>query len=193
MIERKRHTKETQIDLKLNPFGSQNMKISTGQRYFDHCLEQLAFHGGFDLDIQAQGDLDVDDHHMVEDVALCLGGALNEAWSNLKSMTRYGSMTLPMDDVFILGGLDLCGRPHFHYKWSINREFVGGLALEMVPHFFHSLAIAGGFTLHLQQMAGTNHHHLVEAMFKITGRMLAQALAPKSGETSTKGGLWTSQ
>ncbi|MCB1050195.1 MAG: imidazoleglycerol-phosphate dehydratase HisB [Acidobacteria bacterium] len=193
MIEKTRKTKETDITLKLNPQGQQKIEIDTGHKFFDHMLEQLCFHSGFDCHLSAKGDLAVDDHHMVEDVALCLGSALRDYWQAQTRIARYGQVLLPMDDVLVMGALDICGRPFFNLAWQTTRESVGGLALEMVPHFFQSFSIAGSWTLHLRQMSGSNHHHLVEACFKTTGRLLRQALAPSDQAASTKGGLWASQ
>jgi len=191
-IERQRKTKETEIDLKLTVAGERRIAIESGHPFFDHLLHQLAFHAGWDMALRARGDLQVDDHHLVEDVALVLGGALQEAWRSSPGMRRYGQRLLPMDETLVLCAVDLCGRPYAVTKLKLKRESVGNLATEMVPHFFHSLAMAGAFSLHLRKITGRNHHHIIEAAFKALAYALAEALSQRAGEpgtTSTKGSL----
>jgi len=193
MIVRERKTKETSIKLKLDVAGSQKIRIQTGHGFFDHMLHQLAFHSGWDLELTATGDLDVDDHHMVEDVALVIGSALQEAWracaTSDAGMRRYGQRLLPMDDVLVLCAVDLSGRPYSKTRLRLKRESVGGLACEMVDHFFLSLAVAGCFTLHIRKITGKNHHHIIEASFKALAQALREALSPAPGAASTKGVL----
>jgi len=189
MIRKTRNTKETQIELGLNVDGTQQVAIQTGHAFFDHMLHQLAFHAGWDLELKAVGDLEVDDHHLIEDVALTLGAALQEIWRSRRGMMRYGQRLLPMDDTLVLCAVDLCGRPYFKENLKLTRETVGGLACEMVPHFFHSLAMAGQFNLHLRKITGKNHHHIVEASFKALAYALWEALGPRSTASSTKGSL----
>ena len=189
MIEKQRKTKETNISLKLDLDGSQQVDIQTGLGFFDHLLHQLAFHARWDLELKAEGDLHVDDHHMVEDVAILLGSALQEAWRARTGFRRYGQRLLPMDETLILCALDFSGRPLCRTQFNFTRETVGGLALEMIPHFFLSLAMAGAFTLHIRQMDGENHHHIVEASFKALAYAMREALTIESGEASTKGVL----
>jgi imidazoleglycerol phosphate dehydratase HisB len=142
------------------------------------------------MKLKAQGDLDVDDHHLVEDVALVLGDALQEAWRGLSGMHRYGQRLLPMDESLILCAVDLSGRPYAVTELGLVRETVGNLATEMIPHFFHSLAVAGAFTLHVRKVVGSNHHHIIEGAFKALARALAEALSTSgSGTPSTKGAL----
>ena len=188
-LEKERVTKETAIRLSLAVDGGQDIRIASGQPFFDHLLHQLAFHAGWDLTVEAVGDLHVDDHHLVEDVALALGAALQEAWRAKKGMRRYGQRLLPMDDALILCAVDLSGRPFCNVALSLSREFVGNLATEMIPHFFHSLSVAGAFNLHIRQMSGSNHHHLLEACFKALGRALREALTHEGLDVSTKGAL----
>lgn len=189
MINKSRKTKETEIQLTLNIHGQQQVSIQTGHGFFDHMLHQLAFHSGWDLELRASGDLHIDDHHLVEDVAILLGSALQEAWRGLDGMTRYGQRLLPMDETLVICAVDLCGRANCKVKLQLKRESVGGLACEMVPHFFHSLASAGAFTLHLRRVTGKNHHHLIEASFKALAYALREALTPVTKQTSTKGML----
>ena len=189
MIEKVRTTKETQIQLKLLVDGNQKVEIQTGHPFFDHMLHQLAYHAGWDMDLQAKGDLEVDDHHLVEDVALTLGAALQEAWRGRPGMHRYGQRLLPMDESLVMAAVDLCGRPYAVVDLQLTREFVGNLATEMIPHFYHSLAVAGGFSLHLRKVTGVNHHHVVEASFKALAHALREALTITGKEASTKGVL----
>lgn len=189
MIHKVRKTKETDIKLSLNVHGSQQVNIQTGHGFFDHMLSQLAFHGGWDLDLQATGDLHIDDHHLVEDTGLILGEALQEAWRGIEGMTRYGQRLLPMDETLIMCAVDLCGRPYNVTELELTRDNVGGLSCEMVPHFFHSLATNGAFTLHIRKVTGVNHHHIIEASFKALAYALKEALTPAAKETSTKGVL----
>ena len=189
MISVDRKTKETEISLKLNVHGTQQISIDTGHGFFDHMLHQLAFHGGWDMTLKATGDLHVDDHHLVEDVALVIGDALQQSWRGLKSMRRYGQRLLPMDETLIMCAVDLCGRPYAVTSLELTRESVGGLACEMVPHFYHSLAMAAAITLHVRKVTGANNHHLIEGSFKAVAQALREALSPAAGDVSTKGML----
>lgn len=189
MIQKSRKTKETEIELTLSVDGQQRVSIQTGHAFFDHMLHQLAFHAGWNLELKAKGDLEVDDHHLVEDVALVLGAALQDVWRERTGMMRYGMRLLPMDDTLVMCAVDLCGRPYFKGKLRLRREAVGGLACEMVPHFFHSLAMAGQFNLHLRRVTGANHHHIIEASFKALAYALREALSLRGEQTSTKGQL----
>ena len=190
MIHKSRKTKESDISLSLNVDGQQQVDIDTGHGFFDHMLHQLAFHAGWDLELKAVGDLFVDDHHLVEDVALVLGEALQEAWRARPGMQRYGQRLLPMDETLIMCAIDLCGRPTCILALNLTRESVGNLACEMVGHFFRSLAMSGAFCLHLRQITGENHQHLIEASFKALAYALSEALALKPNrQTSTKGML----
>ena len=185
-VERK--TKETSIDVKVDLDGNGTAKISTGIGFFDHMLEQLAKHGGFDMDLEVAGDLHIDEHHTVEDVGLALGAALKKALGDKVGVGRYG-FTLPMDETLASAAVDLSGRAHFKFDGKFPREAVGGLPTEMVPHFFRSLSDALGATLHLS-VKGDNAHHMVEACFKAVGRALRPAFKLGGGGLpSTKGTL----
>ncbi len=181
-----RKTRETAIRVAVTLDGEGRARIATGIGFFDHMLEQLAKHGGFDLEVAVTGDLHVDEHHTVEDTALALGEALRRALGDKAGIERYGFL-LPMDEASAQVALDLSGRAFSEVRASFGRERVGGLATEMVPHFFRSLADALGATLHLEAR-GDNTHHLVEAMFKSVGRALRQAVRQTGqGVPSTKG------
>ncbi len=184
-----RKTKETSIEAEVDLDHPGTAKISTGIGYFDHMLEQISKHGGFSLTLKVQGDLDVDEHHTVEDTALVLGEVLKRALGDKTGIGRYG-FVLPMDEAEARVSLDLSGRPFFVFKGTIPRERVGELPTELVPHFFRSLAETLGATLHIEVM-GDNAHHMVESCFKGVGRVLRSAFAAtgESGVPSTKGAL----
>jgi imidazoleglycerol-phosphate dehydratase/histidinol-phosphatase len=185
-IERK--TKETSISVAVDLDGDGKSKIKTGIGFFDHMLEQISKHGGFDLDLDVKGDLHIDEHHTVEDVGLALGTALKTALGDKVGIGRYG-FTVPMDETLAKAAVDLSGRAHFKFSGKFPREAVGGLPTEMVPHFFRSLADSLGATLHLT-VKGENAHHMVEACFKAVGRALRPAFKLGGGGLpSTKGTL----
>lgn len=181
-----RITKETEISLTLTLDSDQTAKIQTPLPFFNHMLEQVAKHAGFNLQLEASGDVEVDDHHLIEDTAIALGEALKQALGDKWGINRYG-FTLPMDESLAAITIDVSGRSFCDFKAPFTREFVGGMATEMVPHFFQSLASAFGATIHLS-VTGTNHHHMIESCFKSLGRALRQACAKTSESLpSTKG------
>lgn len=183
-----RTTKETNIKLELSLDCDQQGPIKTPLAFFNHMLEQIAKHAGFDLKIEATGDLEVDDHHLVEDVALALGEALKNALEDKRGINRYGFI-LPMDESLAQIAIDLSGRSFCQFKGIFTREFVGGMATEMVPHFFNSFASALSASIHLS-VTGSNHHHMIEACFKSLGRALRQACKRSDDYLpSTKGTL----
>ena len=185
----KRQTKETAVELKLNLDSETTISsIKTPIPFFSHMLEQIAKHGGFSLQIEAEGDTEVDEHHLIEDTALTLGEGLKEALGDKWGIGRYG-FTLPMDEALATVAIDLCGRSHCIFEGQFTREFVGGMATEMVPHFFNSFASSLGATLHIK-VVGQNHHHMIEACFKALGRALRQAFSlTDTTLPSTKGVL----
>lgn len=186
----KRNTRETQITLDLNIDGEGNAGINTGVPFLDHMLTLFACHGLFDLKIEAKGDLEVDCHHTVEDIGICLGSALSECLLEKKSITRYGTATVPMDETLVLVSLDISGRPYLGYKLPRKKGKVGNFDLEMVEEFYRSVATHAAITLHIQALAGSNLHHLAEATFKAFGRALSQSVSlnPRiQGIPSTKG------
>ena len=190
MFETTRTTKETTVSVTLRLDGAQEADNDTGLPFLDHMLDQLAFHAGWDLTVQASGDLEVDEHHTVEDVAITLGSVLQEAWRDRSDrFARYGQRWLPMDDALVLAAVDLSGRPYCDVDLGLTRDAVGGIAAEMWDHFFESLATSGAFTLHIKRERGKNSHHVVEASFKALARALREALAITDQATSTKGSL----
>lgn len=183
-----RRTRETNIDVRVDLDEPSPIHIATGIGFFDHMLEQLAKHGGFALDLACKGDLEIDEHHTVEDCALALGEALRRALGSKVGIARYGFL-LPMDEAQAQVAIDLSGRACAQFSGRFNRESVGGLPTELVPHFFRSLAESLGAAVHVS-VTGENSHHMIEACFKGVGRALRQALRRESQELpSTKGVL----
>lgn len=183
-----RVTNETRIRTLVNLDTAEPVAISTGIGFYDHMLEQIAKHGGFSLTLQCDGDLNIDDHHSVEDTAITLGSALRKALGNKRGIERYG-FVVPMDESEARVSLDLSGRGRFVFDGNFPRERVGELSTEMVEHFFLSLADALGAALHIE-VRGENAHHMVEACFKAVGRSLRQAIRRNGRDMpSTKGML----
>jgi imidazoleglycerol-phosphate dehydratase/histidinol-phosphatase len=183
-----RKTNETQISVEVDLDTSGANEIDTGIGFFDHMLDQVASHGGFRLLLNCKGDLEIDEHHTVEDCALTLGQALDQALGDRRGIGRYG-FVLPMDESLAEVAIDLSGRPAFEFSADFPRDMVGGLSTEMVSHFFASLSQSLRCALHLK-VSGENTHHMVEGLFKATGRALRPALARQGTELpSTKGVL----
>ena len=188
----KRTTKETDIALTLNLDGSGKAAVQTGIGFFDHMLNNFARHGMFDLEVTVTGDLEVDNHHTIEDTGIVLGKAIKEAIGDKKGMVRYGSAILPMDEALILCALDLCGRAYLVYDLKLDREFVGDMETEMVREFFYAVACGAEMNLHIKQLDGHNNHHIIEGAFKAFAKALAAGVALDSRITdvlSTKGSL----
>lgn len=175
--EIKRKTKETDISLQLVIEGNGKIEIATGCGFLDHMLELFAHHGGFDLAIKCKGDTHIDDHHTVEDVGIAIGQGFLQAVGDKKGIYRYGSMTLPMDEVLITCALDLSGRSYLNMDVSIPSQKVGTFDTELVSEFMIAMARSLGMNLHFVLLAGGNSHHIIEAMFKAFGRALRQSLA----------------
>ena len=187
-----RTTSETDISLLLDLDGRGVADVVTGIGFLDHMLVLFAHHGGFDLTVRAAGDLHVDGHHTVEDIGLALGQALREALGDKRGIRRYGSFLLPMDEALALVALDLSGRPYFAHDLQLAGVRIGEFDADLTPHFFRSLATQSGMTLHVRLLAGSDAHHIVEAVFKAFARALAQAceLHGRGDEVpSTKGTL----
>jgi imidazoleglycerol-phosphate dehydratase / histidinol-phosphatase len=183
-----RRTKETDISVEVDLSREGPIEIATGLGFFDHMLEQIAKHGGFALNLNCRGDLQIDEHHTVEDCALTLGAALREALGDKRGIARYGFL-LAMDEAEAQVALDLSGRPYFVWQGAFNRERIGDLPTELVPHFFRSLAETLGAALHIS-VRGDNSHHMIESCFKGVGRSLRQAIRLEGAEIpSSKGSL----
>lgn len=190
--EIKRTTKETDIKVSLNLDGNGNASVDTGIGFFDHMLEGFAKHGFFDLECRVKGDLQVDGHHTVEDTGIVLGNAILTAVGDKKGIKRYGHFILPMDDALALVAVDLCGRPYLDFQCTFPTERVGYLDTELVREFFYAVSYTAGMNLHIRMLAGTNSHHMIEAMFKAFAKALDMAVSsePRTTEVlSTKGSL----
>ncbi|NLG49551.1 MAG: imidazoleglycerol-phosphate dehydratase HisB [Chloroflexi bacterium] len=187
-----RQTRETDIRVRVNLDGSGNWELDTGVPFFDHMLSHVAVHGLVDLQVTCRGDIEIDDHHSVEDVGIALGQALRQALGDKAGIQRYGSQIMPMDEALVLVALDCSGRPYLVYDVALNASKVGNWDTELVPEFLQALAVHAGLTLHVKLIHGRNTHHIIEAIFKGLGRALGQAVAAdprRSAIPSTKGVL----
>jgi imidazoleglycerol-phosphate dehydratase len=187
-----RTTKETDIRVALNLDGAGASKIATGIPFLDHMLDLFARHGLFDLEVTCKGDLQIDDHHSVEDIAICLGQAFANALGDKKGIVRYGAAYVPMDETLARAVVDLSGRYFLVYKVKNTRQKVGTFSVELAEHFWHSFAEHCKCNLHIEVLYGRNQHHILEAVFKATTRALAQAVRLDEriqGVMSTKGSL----
>ena len=186
-----RNTNETKINLTLNLDGKGTSEISSGCGFLDHMLTLFAKHGRFDLTVTCQGDTEVDDHHTVEDIGICLGTAFAKAVGDCRGIKRYGSMMLPMDESLILCALDVSGRSYLAYDCLFPTEKIGTFDTELVMEFWLAFTRTAGITLHLRKLAGENSHHIAEAGFKAVARALREAVTVESAYAdeipSTKG------
>lgn len=170
-----RKTNETQIDITFNIDGNGKANIDTGIGFFDHMLNNFARHGLFDLDVKVKGDLVVDCHHTIEDTGIALGIAIKQALGDKKSIKRYGSVILPMDESLVLCSLDLSGRPYLNFDAEFTVDKVGEFDTEMVKEFFHAIAYAVGMNLHIKMLESGNNHHMIEGIFKAFSKSLDNA------------------
>ena len=187
-----RQTGETKISLTLDIDGGGHSQIRTGVGFFDHMLTLLSKHGLFDLTVEAEGDLHVDSHHLVEDVGICLGQALKESLGDKVGITRYGSATLPMDETLVTAAVDLSGRAYCVWQAELPHVQLGTFSAELAEEFWRSVSANAGMNLHILLHHGHNVHHQIEAIFKATARALRQATEKDSrviGPPSTKGVL----
>lgn len=185
-----RHTKETNIELKLNIDGSRQIDIETKVPFLNHMLTLFAFHSGFDLFVKANGDIEIDDHHTVEDIGITLGKAFRDAIQDQKGIFRYGMSYVPMDDALARVVLDVSNRSFLVYQANFTRETIGGLSLENVEEFFKSFVNEARINLHIEVLYGKNDHHKVEAMFKAFGRALKDATRIISNEVLSSKGMF---
>lgn len=186
-----RNTAETNISLKVNLDGTGKNEVNTGVGFLNHMLTLFAAHGKFDLEVRCVGDTDVDDHHSVEDVGICLGQAFRQALGDKRGITRYGSFLLPMDEALILAAVDISGRSSLNDALEIPTEKIGSFDTELVEEFFLGFTRSCPMSLHLRKLAGTNSHHIVEGAFKAFGRAMKAAVALDGTDKipSTKGVL----
>lgn len=172
----RRTTNETDVEVAINLDGRGTHNVRTSLNFLDHMLRSFALHGLLDLKIKAKGDTNIDDHHLVEDIAIALGQAIEKALGDKTGIRRFGSALIPMDEVLMLVSLDLSGRPHFESNLEFRRVRIGDLTSEMINHFLKSLADNGRLNLHVSVMKGSNDHHKAEAVFKALGVALSDAV-----------------
>lgn len=188
--EQKRKTNETDISVKINLDGRGSYELDTGVGFLDHMLAHLSKHGKIDMAVKAKGDLEVDAHHTVEDVAIIIGNCLNEALGDKKGISRYGSASVPMEDALANVSLDLSGRPFCVYNAEYSSDKIGDFDVELIEEFLRSLSNHGKFNLHINVPYGGNSHHIAEAIFKALGQAMAGAIRVTSKDIpSTKGTL----
>lgn len=188
-----RTTRETDISVELCLDGTGRTDIQTGVPFFDHMLDAFARHGLFDLVVHAKGDLEVDAHHTVEDVGIVIGQAITEALGDMRGITRFASPTVPMDEALVMAAVDISGRGALYWRMDVPIEAISTFDTQLAKEFFVALAANARTTLHVEQFAGENAHHLIEAAFKACGRAFCQAVAidPRVADElpSTKGAL----
>lgn len=188
-----RKTKETDIKVRLEIDGSGQSQVDTGIPFMDHMLTLMAAHGFMDLDITAKGDTEIDDHHTVEDLGICLGQVIKKALGKKKGIRRYGEAIIPMDEALARVAMDISNRPHLAYRVSLNRTNTGTFDVGLVNEFFRALITHAGITMHVDLLAGDEPHHVAEAVFKAFARALDGAcsleLRLDGGVPSTKGML----
>jgi imidazoleglycerol-phosphate dehydratase len=188
----RRKTKETDVRVKLNLDGSGQSKIAIGLPFLEHMLELFAKHGLFDLQVTCNGDLEIDDHHSVEDIAITLGQALSQALADKGGINRYGEAIVPMDEALCRAVIDLSGRFYLVYEVTTKRKTIGNFSVELAEHFWRSFAETAKFNLQIDCLRGRNTHHILEGTFKASARALRQAVERNSrvsGVLSTKGSL----
>lgn len=187
-----RKTSETEILLQIGLDGTGRHQIDTEIPFFSHMLTLFAVHSLCDLKIAARGDIEVDDHHSVEDIGICLGQGLKQALGEKRGIKRYGEATVPMDEALVRAVIDLSGRPYLVFNADLPKEKIGGLSSENVQEFFYALVVSAGMNLHIDVIRGRNSHHIVEAIFKAFARAFREAIAiePRvEGVWSSKGSL----
>jgi len=187
-----RTTKETDIRLNLNLDGTGKAELNSSIPFLDHMLEQIARHGLVDLSVAAKGDREIDDHHTVEDIGICLGEALRDALGDKAGVRRYGHAYVPLDEALSRVVLDLSGRPGLEYHVDFPKERVGDFDVDLFREFFQAICNHGKVTLHIDAIRGANNHHIIETVFKAFGRALRMAVEPdprQGGIPSTKGAL----
>jgi imidazoleglycerol-phosphate dehydratase len=196
MVSRKseisRKTSETQIEAALNIDGTGKYEITSGIRFFDHMLESFTKHSYMDLKMTAIGDVDIDNHHTVEDVGIVLGEAFKKALGNKEAITRFASITLPMDEALVMCSVDVCGRPYLVFDYEFKTQRVGDFETECLREFLYAFTINSGICLHINVMSGANAHHVIEAIFKSLARCIKMSVKvdkDTTGIPSTKGCL----
>ena len=171
-----RKTNETNINLKINLDGNGTSVVKTEVGFLNHMRSLLAFHSNIDIELDSKGDIEVCDHHLIEDIGIALGRSINEALGDKKGIKRYGTFFLPMDESLVMVSLDISGRSYLHFEAGFKRESIGNFSTEMVKEFFRAVAFNAGITLHIKVLYGENDHHKIEGIFKCVGRALKEAI-----------------
>lgn len=171
-----RKTNETNINLKINLDGNGTSVVKTELGFLNHMISLLAFHSNIDIELDSKGDIEVCDHHLIEDIGIALGRSINEALGDKKGIKRYGTFFLPMDESLVMVSLDISGRSYLHFEAGFKRESIGNFSTEMVKEFFRAVAFNAGITLHIKVLYGENDHHKIEGIFKCVGRALKEAI-----------------
>ena len=184
-----RSTKETSISLKINLDGKGISNIKTPVGFLNHMLTLFSFHSSIDIDLFAEGDIDVCDHHLIEDVGIALGKCMNEALGERRGIKRYGTFFLPMDEALVMVSVDISGRSYLHFEGDFKRENIGDFSTEMVKEFFRAVAFNAGITLHIRVLYGENDHHKIEGIFKAFGRALKEAITIEGNSIPSSKGV----
>ena len=171
-----RKTNETNINLKINLDGNGTSVVKTEVGFLNHMISLLAFHSNIDIELDSKGDIEVCDHHLIEEIGIALGRSINEALGDKKGIKRYGTFFLPMDESLVMVSLDISGRSYLHFEAGFKRESIGNFSTEMVKEFFRAVAFNAGITLHIKVLYGENDHHKIEGIFKCVGRALKEAI-----------------
>lgn len=171
-----RKTNETNINLKINLDGNGTSVVKIEVGFLNHMISLLAFHSNIDIELDSKGDIEVCDHHLIEDIGIALGRSINEALGDKKGIKRYGTFFLPMDESLVMVSLDISGRSYLHFEAGFKRESIGNFSTEMVKEFFRAVAFNAGITLHIKVLYGENDHHKIEGIFKCVGRALKEAI-----------------
>lgn len=171
-----RKTNETNINLKINLDGNGTSVVKTEVGFLNHMISLLAFHSNIDIELDSKGDIEVCDHHLIEDIGIALGRSINEALGDKKGIKRYGTFFLPMDESLVMVSLDISGRSYLHFEAGFKRESIGNFSTEMVKEFFRAVAFNAGITLHIKVLYGENDHHKIEGIFKCVGLALKEAI-----------------
>ena len=186
-INRKTNETNTILDIDLDGEGISNIQTNIG--FFNHMIDLLAFHSNININLNADGDIDVCDHHLIEDVGIALGKCMNEALGERRGIKRYGTIFLPMDEALVMVSVDISGRSYLHFEGEFKRENIGDFSTEMVKEFFRAVAFNAGITLHIRVLYGENDHHKIEGIFKAFGRALKEAITIEGNSIPSSKGV----
>ena len=186
-INRKTNETNTILDIDLDGEGISNIQTNIG--FFNHMIDLLAFHSNININLNADGDIDVCDHHLIEDVGIALGKCMNEALGERRGIKRYGTFFLPMDEALVMVSVDISGRSYLHFEWEFKRDNIGDFSTEMVKEFFRAVAFNAGITLHIRVLYGENDHHKIEGIFKAFGRALKEAITIEGNSIPSSKGV----